>query len=195
MKIQKIGAVVVEHSESFEELGPLLKKLIVMREERFRAVGRPDMPPLWKNFYYALATRQSRTLRASITTMKVSDEVVATCFGLTRGNTYYAILPTFEMGKWQNYRPGMLLFDAMLTSFAEKVNYDGYFDFTVGDETYKKRFGCESYSLYEWMTPRSLRGLAYYVTWRAALRLRRYPRVLGVLKACRSRLARADRNQ
>ena len=181
-KITGQGEVAIEHHNSPETLAPVLENLMELRRARFGAIGLPDMPPIWKNFYRQLVMRQRSGFQVSITTLSVSGESIATCFGLTRGNTYYAILPTFKIGKWERFRPGMLLFDAMLTSFAEKTGGEGYFDFTVGDENYKKRFGAESHLLYEWMAPRSVAGLVPYATWRAKAIIRRCPRLYKALK-------------
>ena len=80
------------------------------------------------------------------------------------------------MGEWEAFRPGMLLFDAMLERHAEQTAGEGYFDFTIGDEPYKKRFGSDCRPLYEWMAPRSAIGAAAYLAWRAKTMLwRRSP--------------------
>lgn len=181
-KLASQGEIKIEHHYSPEALSPILDELMELRRARFGAIGLPDMPPIWKRFYRQLVMRQCKGFNATITTLTVSGEAIAICFGLTRGNVYYGILPTFKLGKWERYRPGMLLFNAMLTSFAEETGGEGYFDFTVGDENYKKRFGAESHPLYEWMAPRSVAGLVPYAIWRAKAAIRRHPRLYAALK-------------
>ena len=175
-KIVSKGIVSISEEERADALRPALDTLMAMRRARFEAIGRADMPAAWRELYYRLATSPERTLGVSVTTLKVSGEPVATCFGLKRGQTYFAILPSFAMGEWEAFRPGMLLFDAMLERHAEQTAGEGYFDFTIGDEPYKKRFGSDCRPLYEWMAPRSAIGAAAYLAWRAKTMLwRRSP--------------------
>ncbi|GEM_PF-898574 len=187
-KLAKCGAVAIDHHTGAQNLAPFLETLMDLRKARLGTIGLPDMQPVWKNFYRNLIARQGNAFSPTITTLSVGGESIATCFGLVRGKTYYAILPTFKMGKWESYRPGMLLFDAMLTSFAEQTQGQGYFDFTVGDENYKKRLGCESHPLYELTIPRSIKGVPVYILWRFKVFARRYPRLLEAAKDIRDRI-------
>lgn len=173
--LNKKATVAFSHYDDPESLRPALERLMEMQGERFKTLGLPVMPALWRRFYQVLAERDNRKIAVSITEMTIDGEVVAACFGLMRGKTYYMLLTSFKMGAWESYRPGMLLFDYMLTRFAEQTRYDGYFDFTVGDEVYKKRFGCDSHLLYEWMQPQRFKAVLYYITWRLKAFLRRYP--------------------
>ncbi len=181
-RLEKKGIIAIEHCDTPETLEPALKQLITMRQERFRMIGLPEMQPVWQDFYRILAMREGRKIYAGITTMTVNGQPVATCFGLTRGKTYYALLTTFKMGEWEHYRPGIQLFDILLTKFAEQTGNDGYFDFTIGDEVYKKRLGSDTRLLYEWMAVRSLKGLPYYMAWRIKRYFRRYPRIFMILQ-------------
>ena len=181
-RIEKQGAVTVTQDSRPDALTTALDRLMALRQARFDVIGREDMPPLWRNFYHMLAARQGRTLEVSVTTMAVAGEAVATCFGLTRNDAYHVLLPTFAMGKWEQFRPGMLLYDAMLAGHAIQTGNRGYFDFTIGDEPYKKRFGSESHPLYEWMAPRSALGLLPYLAWRLKIYLRRHPRIFAIAR-------------
>jgi CelD/BcsL family acetyltransferase involved in cellulose biosynthesis len=181
-KLAKHGEVVIKQHSHLETLGPHMDRILAMRRERFDAIGRPDMPPFWRTFYQSLASRKGHSFNANITTMTVAGEVVAACFGIIQGKNFHVLLSTFKMGKWEAFRPGIILFDAMLTAFSEDAGTGSYFDFTVGDEEYKKKLGSESHKLYEWMAPRSLRGLLAYSVWRAKIGLRRHPRLFSIMQ-------------
>ncbi len=181
--------VAIEHHDATSDALPaLMGMLMEIRRERFEAIGRPDMPEMWKNFYKNLATRKGQTIQPSISVLKISGEAVACCFGLEKGDGFHALLASFRMGKWASFRPGMLLFDEMLTGFSERTKKEGYFDFTIGDEVYKKRFGCESKPLYEWMVVRSIHGLPFYMLWRIKLFFRRHPALMIKTKSLLSKL-------
>lgn len=181
-KLEKKGNVAIECYDTPETMKPALERLIAMRDARFKKIDRPEMPLLWKNFYRNLITHERRKLYTAVVTMTVNDEIVAACFGIACGKTYYALLSTFKMGNWERYRPGIQLFDIILTKFAEQTGDGGYFDFSIGDEVYKKRFGSDSRLLYEWMAPRSLKGLPYYTGWRVKSFIRRYPPIFKALQ-------------
>lgn len=102
----------------------------------------------------------------SVTILKAGKTPIATSFGLTRGKAHLSVMPTFAVGDWSRYRPGMLMFDAMLEDFGPRTDFQGYFDFTIGDEPYKQRFGATGSPLYETMVPRSLKGALAHLYWR-----------------------------
>ena len=187
-KLAQHGEVMIRQHSHLETLGPHMDRILEMRRERFEAIGRPDMPHFWRTFYQSLASRKGRSFNAGVTTMTVSDETIATCFGIAQGKNFHVLLATFKMGKWEAFRPGIILFDAMLTAFSEDAGTGAYFDFTVGDEEYKKRLGSESHPLYEWMAPRSLKGLLAWSVWRVKIGLRRHPRLFSALQKCANKI-------
>ena len=107
--------------------------------------------------------------------MNVNEQAIAACLGITKKKAYHAILPSFVMGEWSQYRPGMLLYSALIEEFSAKTESGGYFDFTVGDEVYKKRLGGQAYPLYEWMKPYTVKGWKAYLIWQAKRFLRQHP--------------------
>lgn len=181
-RLEKAGIIEIGHYDTPETIEPELKTLFTMRQERFKSKGLGTIPPVWESFYRTMTVRKDRRLYTSITTITVSGKPIAMCLGLTQGKTYYALVPTFKMGEWERYRPGMQLFDFMLTKFAERAGNDGYFDFTTGDEVYKGRMGADTRVLYDWMAPRSLKGVSYYLAWRIKSHCRQYPRIFALLK-------------
>ena len=186
-RLEKAGKIEVEYCNTPETIEPALKTLITMRHERFKSMGL-TMPQVWENFYRTLVMRKDRKIYASITTLTANGQPIAGCFSLTRDKTHYALLSTFKAGEWESYRPGIQLFDSMLTKFSQQTGNDGYFDFTIGDEVYKGRLGADTRVLYDWMAIRSLKGLPYYMTWRIKSACRRYPRLFDILKKARQSL-------
>lgn len=170
------GEIAFTHHDRPETLAPALEKLMAMRNDRFEEINRANLPEPWLDFYRALISRERPGFGARIATMTVGGEEVASCFGILRGDALHILLPAFQMGKWAPYSPGLLLFDALLARFSTEMP-GGYFDFTVGNESYKDRFGCDHHPLHEWMQPRSPKGLAVYCLWRAKEALRARPRL------------------
>lgn len=171
-KIGKLGPLTLTRTRDPREIGAAIDRLMSMRRTRVEKIGRSDMPPEWRAFYHGVATRPDRRLEVCVTTLWLGEEPIATCFGLTRGVAYHVILPTFAPDPWESYRPGMLLFDAMLEEFGPQAAFRGYFDFTIGDEPYKHRFGADAHRLMEYMAPRSPKGGLAYLYWRAKAAMR-----------------------
>lgn len=165
-KIAAIGPISLEHDSDPRSIGTAMEVLFKMRRGRFERIGRPETPEVWRNFYSNVAQNPERSLDVCVTTMRVGDTPVAVSFGLTRGKAYHVIMPTFAAEEWESYRPGMLMFDAMLEEFGPSANFEGYFDFTIGDEPYKQRFGAKGSPLMECMVPRSLKGTLAFLYWR-----------------------------
>jgi CelD/BcsL family acetyltransferase involved in cellulose biosynthesis len=165
-KIASIGPLSLEHHDDPQSIGASMDELWEMRRGRFRRIGRADTPEVWRSFYYDVAMNPERRLNVSITILRVADKPIAANYGLTRGKAYHSVMPTFAAEEWETYRPGMLMFDAMLEEYGPRTGFEGYFDFTIGDEPYKQRFGATGSPLMECMAPRSLKGLLAYVYWR-----------------------------
>lgn len=185
-QIAKLGTLTFDQVTDPLALARIWDATLTMRLARFRKLGRQDMltDAAWQGFYRRLATKTDRTLDVSIATMALNDTIVASCFGITRGSTYYMLIPTFQMGEWDRFMPGMQLFNEMIgRQAAAGIRY---FDFTIGNEGYKLRFGAKQRPLFEWLSPRSAKGIKAYIAWRVKLVLARNPRMFDLAKKARA---------
>jgi CelD/BcsL family acetyltransferase involved in cellulose biosynthesis len=165
-KIAVHGTLSLERTSDPVAITKALDDLMEMRDGRFARIGREKMSPKWRDFYYGVSQDPKRSLDVSITTLRVGSTPIAACFGLMRRNAYHVVMPTFAAEEWEAYRPGMLMFDAMLEEFGPQTRFDGFFDFTIGDEQYKARFGGKPSPLLECMLPQDLLGALAWVYWR-----------------------------
>ncbi|NJS37908.1 MAG: GNAT family N-acetyltransferase [Rhodobacteraceae bacterium] len=165
-KIAAHGPLSLHYSRTPEAMTRALEELMEMRKGRFERIGREYTPLQWRSFYQEVAGDPNRQMDVSITTLRVGSTPIAACFGLTRGQAYHVVMPTFAAAEWESFRPGMLMFDAMLEEFGPQTGFDGFFDFTIGDEPYKARFGATASPLMEYMSPKSLLGRLAHVYWR-----------------------------
>ena len=165
-KITATGPLSLEHYDEPEAITSAMDVLWAMRQRRFDEIGRDETPQVWRNFYFGVAKAPKRRLDVSVTVLKVGETPIAASFGLMRDRAYLSVMPTFAVENWGRYRPGMIMFDAMLEEFGPKTDFEGYFDFTIGDEPYKQRFGATGSPLFETMIPRSLKGALAHLYWR-----------------------------
>ena len=85
--------------------------------------------------------------------------VLATHWGFYDNDWYYFIFPTMEGKEWYKYSCGKLVID-FLIDFSISENHL-YFDFTVGDENYKKDWCNNQMNLYSFSKAKSLKGFLY----------------------------------
>ena len=67
---------------------------------------------------------------------EVNDEIIAAHLGYKDEEKMFYIFPTFNK-KYQNYSPGNILLMYLITNFFEEGGIK--FDFTIGNEEYKKK--------------------------------------------------------
>ena len=132
-------------------LGPLELEIVhgnaiaqlFVEAQAFRR-GRFENDPLQLDhgleFYSEVATRGdlsglSRTFRLSH-----DGRTVAMLFGLIDGSHFRYIILACDYARYADYSPGLLIFDRAIASWADAGGE--VFDFTIGDEPYKRELGC-----------------------------------------------------
>ena len=117
---------------------------------------------------------------AVMSALTVGDEVVATLLGMRVGLRYVMIRFSNAGEKWSHCSPGRLVIERTMAALHE----DGVreFDFSIGNYTYKRRFGVKPLPLVDISTALSWRGWPYALRDRAARELRNHPRLDTYLK-------------
>ena len=77
-------------------------------------------------------------------TLRLSHEgrTVAMLFGLIDKNHFRYIILACDYARYADHSSGLLIFDRAIASWAEAGGE--VFDFTIGDERYKRELGCTS---------------------------------------------------
>ncbi|UCH84090.1 MAG: GNAT family N-acetyltransferase [Candidatus Latescibacterota bacterium] len=91
----------------------------------------------------------------------VDNQPITTHWGMVYAGRFYYYMPSYAAGEWRRYSPGRLLLFHLFEWCLE--NGIEVFDFTIGDEEYKKDWCDEEMPLYEYFEPRSLKGRLYGV--------------------------------
>jgi CelD/BcsL family acetyltransferase involved in cellulose biosynthesis len=84
----------------------------------------------------------------------VGEEIAASLFALRYRGHYLLLMHCFEFARWGTRSPGVVIIDSAIT--AEIESDSTYFDFTVGDHSYKSQFGVQEkvlYSLEQGLSP------------------------------------------
>jgi CelD/BcsL family acetyltransferase involved in cellulose biosynthesis len=131
-------------------------------------------------FYRDLVREGTGRGYAVMTALTTRDEVVATLLGIRTGSRYIMIRISNAGEKWSMCSPGRLIIDRTI----EALHKDGVreFEFSVGNYSYKRRFGPQRTPLVDLGAALSWRGQPQALRDRAVLALRHYPKLSARLK-------------
>jgi CelD/BcsL family acetyltransferase involved in cellulose biosynthesis len=115
-----------------------------------------ESTPEAKTFYARIGAMQSGPLRGHISIMTVGGVVVSTHVGMVSRDRFYMLLPSYAGGEWYKYSTGRLLLEHLMKTAID----DGcaVFDYTVGDDAYKKDWTDIVLPLYALTAPLSLKA-------------------------------------
>lgn len=131
-------------------------------------------------FYRDLVRGGTARGYAVMTALTTNDEVVATLLGIRTGSRYVMIRISNAGEKWSACSPGRLIIDRTIAA----LHADGVreFEFSIGNYSYKRRFGPQRTPLVDVGAALSWRGQPQALRDRAVLALRRYPKLSAWLK-------------
>ena len=115
---------------------------------------------LVQNFYQESYNIEDDTYKLDYTILIVmNDQVLATHWGFFDNDRYYFLFPTMEGKDWYKYSCGKVLIDHLIEfAISRKIKY---FDFTIGDENYKKDWCNSQMNLFSYTKAESFSGLIY----------------------------------
>lgn len=143
-----------------------------LRTESLLEKHRSDIldDPNWGPFY-DLLIEQGASAEAWLATLKADGRMIAGLYGFTDGRRVQAILAASRMdGEWKDYVCGLQLFQE--TMFYFQGRNIALYDLSIGDMSYKSRFGCEQVYLYDAVFPKTIIGHLYYLFWKLKIGIR-----------------------
>jgi CelD/BcsL family acetyltransferase involved in cellulose biosynthesis len=146
-RVEGRGKPDVIHAPTPDKALQIFDELAKFRTSRFEELGRENVlaVPQLRAFYEAVITENWSEGFTSLTSLEVGGEVIASLFALRHANTYYLLLSAFRNGEWKSASPGNVLLDRMTTYLIDSGV--GVFDYTIGNESYKRDFGAEPQAL------------------------------------------------
>lgn len=137
----------------------VLAEMEKQQSERMRGAGVHYIldGPAETTFYRRLVDDGLRTGYAVLTALTVGDEVVACLLGIRDAKTYIMVRISNAGEAWSNCSPGRLIIERTMAS----LHAEGYrtFDFSIGNYTYKRRFGVEALPLSDHVEALTWRGV------------------------------------
>jgi CelD/BcsL family acetyltransferase involved in cellulose biosynthesis len=192
-KLKKLGELgeVRFVDPSDDEIAATLDMLIVQKSKSFARIGVPNMfaRPGYPEFFRDLAL-SSRSL-VHLSRLDVGETFAAINLGLTFGDCYYHILASYDDGEVSRFGPGA----AHLRELLQYAIRRGCkrFDFTIGDEPYKRDWCETEQQLFDHSSAVTMRGVpaaAAALVWGHAKRAIKHSALLWILaQRMRARMA------
>jgi CelD/BcsL family acetyltransferase involved in cellulose biosynthesis len=131
--------------------------------------------------FYRRLTAQGGIAR--VATLRLDDRPVAGCFGTQTGASFQLVAIGHD-ARFDNWSAGLLAIESMV-EWACGAGL-ATFDFTIGEEPYKRAFGVDSMPLHDFAEPLSLRGRLFLIARRLRRRLRDWKRAVRARRADRA---------
>ncbi len=132
--------------------------LIDEKRRSYAKLGVANMfeRPGYRDFFIDLATGPRSAHLVHVSRLDVGDSTAAANFGLTFRGRYYYILAGYDDGELARFGPGAIqLMDVMRYATEHGCKL---FDFTIGDEPYKREWCDIEIGLCDYVAPASFRG-------------------------------------
>jgi CelD/BcsL family acetyltransferase involved in cellulose biosynthesis len=179
----------------------------VLMDQKGRALTRMGVDnfllrPGYREFFLDVGTDAALADFVHVGRMTVGPTIAATSFGLVHRGCYYLMLSSYDDGELARFGPGRAhLHEILRRAIGRGL---GYFDFTVGDESYKREWSDVELRLYDHTAAATMRGLpaaAVTTMFRRSKRFikqtpvlwRAFSKVRGLLGACLDKMRQKSR--
>lgn len=134
----------------------------VLMTQKGRALTRMGVEnflarPGYREFFLDLASDPALAGFVHVGRMSVGSTIAATSFGLVHRDCYYLMMSSYDDGELAKFGPGRAHLHELLRRAIGRGL--GYFDFTVGDESYKREWSDVSLRLYDHTAAATLLGI------------------------------------
>lgn len=156
-RLKKIGLlefkVFEKKNENFKDI---IKKMISFKSAMYKKTNKRNIfkNNNYINFYKKLFSDKN-IIETHISCLYHSGKIISVHLGFHYKNTFFYIMPSYDQD-YSKYSPGKILLHYLL-EHCEKKNIR-YFDFTVGNEDYKKIWSNKFFKLYNLKKTLNFRG-------------------------------------
>ena len=163
-----------------------IETLMQQKSKAFARMGVEDLfaRPGYRAFWLDVVT----TLRGvtHVSRLDVGSTIAATSLGLTHRGCYYLVLSSYHDGDVMRFGPGRAHLHELLRQAIEHGMHD--FDFTIGDEPYKRDWADVEVRLHDHLQAATLRGAVVVAMISAFRRTKRLIKTTPVLWRAYSRV-------
>jgi CelD/BcsL family acetyltransferase involved in cellulose biosynthesis len=172
-RLAEFGEVRLVNPQSDDDTLATLDTLMTQKARSFAHMGVANLfaKPGYADFYRALATDPATQHLVHVSRIDVGTTSAAVNLGLTYRDRYYHLLASYDDGDVSRFGPGAAHLHDLLRLAIER----GFriFDFTIGDERYKRDWCDSELKLYDYIAAANWRGTLMAAPMRAAQHLKR----------------------
>ena len=180
-RLGELGEVKFVNPASDSEILSALDTLMAQKARSFARMGVANLfaKPGYAEFYHALASDPATRHLVHVSRLDVGATVAAVNLGLIYRDCYYHLLASYDDGEVSLFGPGVAhLHDLLHYAIDRGLRI---FDFTIGDERYKRDWCDTELKLYDYIAPATWRGALVAMPMLGALRLKRWIKQTPVL--------------
>jgi CelD/BcsL family acetyltransferase involved in cellulose biosynthesis len=172
--LAEIGEVRFIDVKDRDDVAHTLATLMDQKSRAFARMGVEDFfaRPGYREFFFDAATDPEMRELIHVSRLDVGAMTAATNVGLKFRDCYYLILSSYDDGEVSRFGPGRAHLHELLR-YAIDCGFQR-FDFTVGDEPYKRDWSDTELRLYDHLAAVTLRGWLVMATTSAFRRTKRF---------------------
>jgi len=172
-KLAKLGEIRFINPDA-ADLGRTLETLIEQKVQALARMGVANLfaRPGYREFYHGLATEPATRHLVHVSRLDVGTTAAAINLALMFRGSYYHVLASYDGGEVSKYGAGAAhLQDLMRHAIERKCSV---FDFTIGDERYKRDWCDTGLTLFDHVAAATLKGWPVLIASLASSRLKRW---------------------
>jgi CelD/BcsL family acetyltransferase involved in cellulose biosynthesis len=155
-----------------EDITRAIAKLRERRAGRFE--GDPIQEAAVAGFYTAVAVEGAATGLARTYALTLGDEEIGHVFGITGKGRFHYLLIGCDYERHGRHSPGLIAYDLIIEDWIQAGGC--VFDFTIGDERFKRDFGTRATAMFMLRAAPTWRGRLARAAWNTREQLRRLQR-------------------
>jgi CelD/BcsL family acetyltransferase involved in cellulose biosynthesis len=159
-KLAELGEIRMVTPQAEAEITATTEALIAQKQGAFRRMGVVDIfsRPGWAEFFREIPVAAGTRPIVHVSRLDVGSVPAATNLGLVFRGSYYHVLASYDDGPLARFGPGVAHLHELMSYAIDRGC--GTFDFTVGDEAYKRDWCDTELKLYDYVAGVTVRGRA-----------------------------------
>ena len=172
-RLAEAGAVSLVTASDRCDVEAMLTTLFAQKAVSFARRGVPNFlaRPGYRDFYVDVASAPATRSLVHVSKLQVGDVTAATNLGFMFGHRYYHVVASYDAGELSRHGPGTAHLHALIAYALDHGCTE--FDFTVGDEPYKRDWCDSETKLFDLRLASNLRGWAVAAAAGVGSRLKR----------------------
>ena len=160
--LKKLGNLKFKIYNDKNEKISILNELFTQKNIRLSTKGIEDTLKLKDLEFYKKFEKESfNNIKTHLSSLILDDELIAIHWGIIYKKRFYYLLLSMKEDQLKKYSPGRLLIALLIRwTISKKLEV---FDFTLGDESYKKSWSNTNSYLFNYVESKSLKGFNLFL--------------------------------